>query len=180
MLIDGVEIDNKNPSEAINNGYVLVSEDRKRYGLVLLMNVKENITLGSLNKVSNAKVLDENKEIHETNKYMDMFRIKAPDFSTKTMNLSGGNQQKVQKGISFLRETFLNEVESIQYTLTELFDIKGKNHNYRWNKMNWKRIYNCTFKHGWHTGCLGINPEKRCSCRSRAWTDQWYVCSYTC
>ena len=100
VYIDGKLVSHKNPVDAIENGYVLMSEDRKRFGLNLLMSIKENITLGSLKKVSRYGILNENKEISETNKYIDMLQIKAPSFATKAMNLSGGNQQKVVLGKS--------------------------------------------------------------------------------
>ncbi|MHB1315020.1 MAG: sugar ABC transporter ATP-binding protein [Christensenellales bacterium] len=95
ILIDGKQVQLNNPNAAIKEGYFLATEDRKRYGVNLLMDVKENTTLGSLKKVSKFMLLNRNKEISETEKYINYLRIKTPSFATKVMNLSGGNQQKV-------------------------------------------------------------------------------------
>ncbi|UCF98402.1 MAG: ATP-binding cassette domain-containing protein, partial [Spirochaetaceae bacterium] len=97
ILIHGKEVEIGNPVEAIKNGLVYLSEDRKRYGLILLMSVKENITLASLRKVSGLSI-NQNAEIDYTNKYIRYLDIRTPSTETKTMNLSGGNQQKVVLG----------------------------------------------------------------------------------
>jgi len=98
MKLDGGELFLKTPQEAIAAGLGLVSEDRKRYGLVLPSDIKTNVTLASLEKVSSAGVLNENAEIKEGEKYIRDLRIKTPSVEQKTMNLSGGNQQKVVLG----------------------------------------------------------------------------------
>jgi len=95
VFIDGKKVNIKDPNDAIKNGYALVSEDRKRYGLNLEMNIKENTTLASLDKVSKHGILNENKEIYETNRFVSYLRTKTPSIETKVKNLSGGNQQKV-------------------------------------------------------------------------------------
>ena len=95
VYIEGKKMNARHPYEALKEGYVLVTEDRKRYGLNLLMDVKENITLGCLKKVSKHSVLNKNLEIQGAEQYIKALRIKTPSFKTKAMNLSGGNQQKV-------------------------------------------------------------------------------------
>ena len=70
-------------------------EDRKRYGLVLGMDVKENSTLASLEKISKFTVINTNEEIHMGNRYVKDLNIKTPTIEQKVGNLSGGNQQKV-------------------------------------------------------------------------------------
>jgi ABC-type sugar transport system ATPase subunit len=95
VFIEGKRVDIKSPVDAIKNGYAVLTENRKRYGLNLEMNVKENTTLASLQKVSKYGILDENAEIYETNKFINYLKTKTPSVETKVKNLSGGNQQKV-------------------------------------------------------------------------------------
>lgn len=97
IIIDGQKVTIKNSIDAINFGIALVSEDRKGSGLVLNMNVKENISMASLKKVSTL-FLDENKEIKNAQHYINFLNIKTPNFETVVNNLSGGNQQKVVLG----------------------------------------------------------------------------------
>jgi D-xylose ABC transporter ATP-binding protein len=95
VYIEGKKVNINNPVDAIKAGIGLLSEDRKRYGLVLLMDVLKNITLSSLDKVSNGGVLNSNEEIKYSNKYVKEIKIKTPSLETCVNNLSGGNQQKV-------------------------------------------------------------------------------------
>ena len=95
VFIDGSEVNVKGPRDSIEKGLCYLSEDRKKNGLVLMMDVKENITLASLNKISNRMGIDENEEIKIANYYVDALKIKTPSIEQKTRNLSGGNQQKV-------------------------------------------------------------------------------------
>ncbi len=98
MKLDGAELSIKTPQEAIAAGLGLVSEDRKRYGLVLPGDIKTNVTLASLEKISSSGVLDKNSEIREGEKYIRDLRIKTPSVEQRVVNLSGGNQQKVVLG----------------------------------------------------------------------------------
>jgi D-xylose transport system ATP-binding protein len=81
--------------EAIQAGLALVSEDRKRYGLVLGMDVKENSTLASLKQIARFGVINKNEEIKRSDRYVKELRTKTPSLEQKVGNLSGGNQQKV-------------------------------------------------------------------------------------
>lgn len=85
----------KEPRDAIASGLCYLTEDRKKNGLVLIMDVKENITLASLKKISSLKGINENEEIKLTNHYVNALKIKTPSIEQKIGNLSGGNQQKV-------------------------------------------------------------------------------------
>lgn len=95
VSIDGKTIVFKSPVDALKSGFVVVSEDRKKFGLNLLMSVKENISLAALDKISHAGIIDENKEIFHANNFIDSLNIMAPSLDAKVSNLSGGNQQKV-------------------------------------------------------------------------------------
>jgi len=75
-----------------------VTEDRKNYGLVLLDDIKTNVTLASLSKVSERGVIDENRENVAAGVYRDKLRIKCAGLDQRVESLSGGNQQKVVLG----------------------------------------------------------------------------------
>jgi ABC-type sugar transport system, ATPase component len=95
LYLDGKKINVKNPKSAIKYGISYVSEDRKRYGLVLGMDIKNNATLSSLEALSNLNLINGNEVIKQTNQYVRDLRIKTPSIEQKAGNLSGGNQQKV-------------------------------------------------------------------------------------
>jgi len=95
VYIDGEKIQINNPMDALKHGYVIVSEDRKKLGLNLLMNIKENITLAALDKVSKSGILNDDQEVQYSNEYMEKIQIAAPNIGVRVSTLSGGNQQKV-------------------------------------------------------------------------------------
>jgi ribose transport system ATP-binding protein len=95
LEINGCKVDIDAPLEAIHNGIALVPEDRKIQGLVLPMTVRENITLAKLRGVSRAGQLNFGREGKVANDYVDTLHIATPHIDQKTVNLSGGNQQKV-------------------------------------------------------------------------------------
>lgn len=92
---NGVKIDVSDVSKAIANGIAYVTEDRKGNGLILMEDIRKNITLSRLGKISNHFVVDENQEIVESERFRDQFKIKTPSVFQKVEALSGGNQQKV-------------------------------------------------------------------------------------
>jgi putative multiple sugar transport system ATP-binding protein len=91
----GKEIDISTIEKAIANGIVYSTEDRKTYGLILIQDVKNNITLANLPAVTDGLVINEPKELTVTNEYRDKLNIRCSSILQKTVNLSGGNQQKV-------------------------------------------------------------------------------------
>ncbi len=95
IYIEDEKVVINNPEDAIKKGLCYLSEDRKKSGLVLMMNIKENITLSSLRQISTVAGINENEEIKVSNHYVDALKIRTPSIEQKTMNLSGGNQQKV-------------------------------------------------------------------------------------
>ncbi len=86
------------PNQCIRQGVVLVSEDRKRYGLVLGQTVGFNLSLSSLLELSHAGLIDRDKEAAENQRTAESLSIKTPHLETVTQTLSGGNQQKVVLG----------------------------------------------------------------------------------
>ena len=95
LQIAGRNIQIKSAASAIDAGLALVSEDRKRYGLILDMDIRKNTTLASLPTFARWGVLDPNREIQESLRLKDELRTKTPNLEQKVRNLSGGNQQKV-------------------------------------------------------------------------------------
>jgi putative multiple sugar transport system ATP-binding protein len=86
------------PQDAIRAGLAYVTEDRKGDGLILIQDVKQNITLANLLEIARRGVVDNNAEIVVATDYKDSLNIKTPTVEQKVQNLSGGNQQKVSLG----------------------------------------------------------------------------------
>ena len=95
MEVHGVPETFKSPREAISRGIGLLTEDRKSQGLVLVLSVKDNICLSSLDQFSRLGVVDDTLEIKAADKYCRDLRIKTPHLNQQVVYLSGGNQQKV-------------------------------------------------------------------------------------
>jgi putative multiple sugar transport system ATP-binding protein len=95
IMKDGQAVQFNDVTSAIDQGMAYVSEDRKGNGLILMDDIKQNITLASLNKISKQSILDKNKEIIVAEEYRKKLRIKTPSIFQTAGNLSGGNQQKI-------------------------------------------------------------------------------------
>ena len=94
-FINGKKVDTSTPRKAINAGLGYASEDRKSLGLILLQDIKTNISASSLGKLSKLGVVNVPEEINAAEEYRKSLRIKTPSINQLTRNLSGGNQQKV-------------------------------------------------------------------------------------
>lgn len=108
IFISGKRIKIKSPSDAIGARMALITEDRKRTGLNLAANVRENISLAALHKLAYAGLINHRKEKKAAEYYIRQLTIKTPDADAMVCNLSGGNQQKV-----VLAKWLLNEPEII-------------------------------------------------------------------
>ncbi|MBP7073554.1 MAG: ATP-binding cassette domain-containing protein [Clostridia bacterium] len=96
ILIQGKPVNIKSPGQAISNGIAYVSEDRKGNGVVLGLNVKENISLSVLQKLSGIfGIIDKKKEEADALESIKKMSIKTSGVRQLVKNLSGGNQQKV-------------------------------------------------------------------------------------
>lgn len=98
LVINGKKHTFKKPEDAIEAGLAYVSEDRKAKGLILIQDVKQNITLANLYEIATRGVVDNNAEVKVATQYKDSLNIKTPTVEQKVGNLSGGNQQKVSLG----------------------------------------------------------------------------------
>jgi putative multiple sugar transport system ATP-binding protein len=95
MRFKGKEARFSHPQQAIEAGLAYVTEDRKAKGLILIQDIKQNMTLANLRSLSERGVLNQNLEITQANQYKASLNVKAPSIEQIVMNLSGGNQQKV-------------------------------------------------------------------------------------
>jgi len=99
IYIKGQQVHIKNPGDAVTHGIGYLSEDRKRYGLALGMDVKENVAMAAMKKfLSRIGWVDFNKISARGDLMVKALNIKTPSLEQKTKFLSGGNQQKVVVG----------------------------------------------------------------------------------
>jgi len=111
IYINGKEVNNTNPRRAIDSGICLTPEDRQNQGLVLNMDIAENITLSNLYNycIGGIGLIQYRKERKKVEDYVSRLRINANDISEKVKQLSGGNQQKVviARGVDTSAKVFI-------------------------------------------------------------------------
>ncbi len=95
IFMNGKEIHNKNPWDAMANGIGFITEDRKVEGLLLEKSIRENISVANLGKISRNSVLSAKSEREMVEKGIADVHIKCTGPEHECNNLSGGNQQKV-------------------------------------------------------------------------------------
>ncbi|MBP1993733.1 sugar ABC transporter ATP-binding protein [Paenibacillus eucommiae] len=94
FYIDGELLKIRKPRDAIRLGIGFVTENRKETGLVLKMNVRENVTLANLKAFEQKFLVNKKKERDVVQDYKKKLRIKVSNIEQKISDLSGGNQQK--------------------------------------------------------------------------------------
>ena len=95
LRLHGKPIDVSTVGKAVAHGLAYVTEDRKGNGLVLAEDIQFNTSLARLEAVSRAGVIDDGREYSVAQGYREKLRIRCSGVGQKTVNLSGGNQQKV-------------------------------------------------------------------------------------
>lgn len=95
VLLDGHPLDVRSPCEALARGIALAPEDRKRQSLVLSLDVKRNVSLATLARLSRFGVVDGDEEVRRAEAAVRDLGIRTPSVEQPTGSLSGGNQQKV-------------------------------------------------------------------------------------
>ncbi|NLY76419.1 MAG: sugar ABC transporter ATP-binding protein [Firmicutes bacterium] len=95
IIKDGQEITVHNVRQAIDHGLAYITEDRKNAGLILIEDIKHNVSLSSLKKISKRLVINDDQENQAAMTYRKKLNIKSSGIFHKIQNLSGGNQQKV-------------------------------------------------------------------------------------
>ena len=94
--VHGKKVKIASPQDAVRMGLAYLSEDRKHFGLVTPMSVRDNITMASWPRFTSAKIWMKDGDLRTTAKgYVDLLKVKTPTVDQETRLLSGGNQQKV-------------------------------------------------------------------------------------
>jgi len=105
IRVNGKPVNIQKPQDAVNAGIGYLSEDRKRYGLALGLNVAENSVMANYDAFSGALFIKQ-KEINKVaQKYVEKLDTKTPSIKQLVRNLSGGNQQKVVVAKWLIRDT---------------------------------------------------------------------------
>ena len=104
VFVHGKKVNIRNPQDAIRLGIGLVTEDRKKDGIIGVMSIRENLTLPVLDKVSRNGVMQLKKEKEFAQNFYDEMGVKATGQEAWLVKLSGGNQQKVVLGKWVARE----------------------------------------------------------------------------
>ncbi|MDR0885826.1 MAG: sugar ABC transporter ATP-binding protein [Clostridiales Family XIII bacterium] len=104
IFIKGQKIDIRKVSDSIHNNMVMLSEDRRRYGIIPIRSVMENASISSLEKVIHHGYAHAREERTIVQEYFDKMNVKTPGLDTKIQSLSGGNQQKVLLAKWMLRD----------------------------------------------------------------------------
>lgn len=95
VYISGEKTIIKNVSSSIKKGMIMLSEDRRRYGIVPIRSVMENASLSSLDQFIYSGYTHRKKEKDTVGDYFKKMDVKTPTLETAIQSLSGGNQQKV-------------------------------------------------------------------------------------
>lgn len=104
LTVHGRKVRFHHPHDAIEAGIAYLSEDRKRYGVILNLSVTDNVALPSYDLLSRGLVVRESLARSKTRHFVDSLRIKTPSIAQLVRNLSGGNQQKVVLAKWLLRD----------------------------------------------------------------------------
>ncbi len=95
IFVNGKRVNIKTPEDAVKLGIGYLSEDRKRYGLLLDKSVAENTALASIDKYTKGGIINDRQIKAEAREENAKLRTKTPSMEQLLKNLSGGNQQKV-------------------------------------------------------------------------------------
>jgi ribose transport system ATP-binding protein len=95
IYINGKKTSIKSPADAVEKGICYLSEDRKRYGLLLDKSVSDNSVLANLGEYTKFGVINDKKAVKAAKEKNAVLKTKTPSMMQKLKNLSGGNQQKV-------------------------------------------------------------------------------------
>lgn len=95
IFVNNKKVNIISPFDAISSGIGYVTEDRSYEGLFMYLNIPENITAASIDRVSNKLIIDNDIENKLAGSYIDRLGIKIGTIKDKAAYLSGGNQQKV-------------------------------------------------------------------------------------
>lgn len=95
IILNGQEVVNKSPKQAIKNNFALITEERRANGIFGQLDLIDNTASASYSSYLVGPMLNEVKMQRDTIKYINAMRVRTPGVHAKIKNLSGGNQQKV-------------------------------------------------------------------------------------
>ncbi len=95
IYLNGAKVHIRTPEQAVKHGICYLSEDRKRFGLMLDKSVTENSTIASVDSFVKRGIINDNKMKEVSAETNALMRTKTPSMEQLLKNLSGGNQQKV-------------------------------------------------------------------------------------
>ena len=95
ILIEGKDVKIRTVEDALKLGVMMVSEDRRRYGIIGIRSILENASLPNIGQYSKFGFINLKKEREIVSEYCEKLTVKAANFDVPIRNLSGGNQQKV-------------------------------------------------------------------------------------
>jgi ABC-type sugar transport system ATPase subunit len=127
VTVNGREVHIHSPADAKRVGIGLVTEDRKKDGLLPNLEIRPNVTLHSINSFTNAFFISAAREKHLAGEQIRKFNIKTPSIEQMVVNLSGGNQQKVILGKVLMAEPQILLLDEP----TKGIDIGAKNEIYK-------------------------------------------------
>ena len=104
IKVHGKEVTIKKVSDSIAQKVVMLSEDRRRYGIIPIRSVMENASISSLDKIIYGGRWHPKVEKELVGKYFEKMHVKTPSLETAIQGLSGGNQQKVLLAKWMLRD----------------------------------------------------------------------------
>ncbi len=95
VSVDGKKVPTGDPRAAVQAGMGLLTEDRKRLGLLLELSIRENASLANLDEISRFWLVDKKRERSVVDQYLGGLKLRAGSWEQPVSSLSGGNQQKV-------------------------------------------------------------------------------------
>ncbi|QWW18802.1 sugar ABC transporter ATP-binding protein [Schaalia sp. 19OD2882] len=104
LIVKGKEVHFTHPRDAVEKGIAYLSEDRKRYGLVVNLSVKDNVALPSYDLLAGFLAVRDGLSVKRAKEFVELLRIKTPSIHQSVRALSGGNQQKVVLAKWLLRD----------------------------------------------------------------------------
>ena len=127
IYINGEKVTINNPQDAVKCGIGYLSEDRKRYGIVVQKTVAENSTMACLENYTKGLFIDKKAEKKVSEEYVESLATKTPSVDQLVVNLSGGNQQKV-----VIAKWLINDCDILIFDEpTRGIDVGAKNEIYK-------------------------------------------------
>ena len=127
IYINGEKVTINTPQDAVKCGIGYLSEDRKRYGIVVQKTVAENSTMACLENFMSGIFINKKKEKKIAQDYVESLATKTPSVDQLVVNLSGGNQQKV-----VIAKWLINDCDILIFDEpTRGIDVGAKNEIYK-------------------------------------------------